>query len=162
MSKIKNSKRLIPPHRLRLPLPIRAVAGGRPVMVVSVGGRGCRCECDHESVGLLQISDLWDLEPLTLWLSVVERRARRTRRLIELPHPVSGVERAGGHAPVTLTGVRSNGTWLGYDECGGTVRVRLPGIEVAGTTASYLAGIRGLTRGRAGRRAPGGDPCTKA
>ena len=134
-------RRITAPSYLDLPVPIRAVAEGRPVWVVNAGIGGCMCECDHRVVGLRGVDDLTDIEPLTLWLAAVERRARRKQRRAELPYPVTCVRRAGDHALVSLTGVRPDGVWLGHDEDGGLVRFRLPELATADTTAEYLGEI---------------------
>lgn len=155
-------RRATAPSYLELPVPIRAVAEGRPVWVVNAGLGGCLCECDRRVVGLRDVGDLTDIEPLTLWLAAVERRARRKQRRAELPYPVLCERRAGGHDLVSLTGVRPDGVWLGHDEDGGLVRVRLPEVATADTTAEYLGEICEATRfwdGMVTGRAPS---CTRA
>lgn len=130
---------------LELPVPIRAVAEGRPVWVANAGIGGCLCECDRRVVGLRGVSDLTDIEPLTLWLAAVERRARRKQRRAELPYPVLCERRAGDHDLLSLTGVRPDGAWLGHDEDGSLVRVRLPEVVTVDTTEEYLGEICGAT-----------------
>lgn len=123
---------------LEMPVPIRAVAEGRPVWIVNAGLGGCLCECEHKVVGLRNVDDLTDFEPLTLWLATVERRARRKQKRVELPTPVVCVRRDTGDDLVSLTGVRPDGTWLGHDEAGSPVRFRLPEVVAGDTTEEYL------------------------
>ena len=146
MNKIRKRQRTTAPSYLELPVPIRAVDEGRPVMIVNAGIGGCLCECDHKVVGLRGESDLTDFEPLPLWLAAVERRARRKQRRAKLSYPVRCVRRAGDQDLLSLTGVRSDGTWLGHDEDGSVVRVRLPDVVMMETTVEYLEEICEATR----------------
>jgi hypothetical protein len=123
---------------LDMPVPIRAVSEGRPVWLVNAGLGGCLCECDHRVVGLRDVDDLTDFEPLTLWLAAVERRARRKRRWVKLPTPVDCIRRDTGDDPVSLSGVGSDGMWVGCDEDERPVRFRLPEVVVWDKTEDYL------------------------
>lgn len=146
VNKIRKKPRATAPSYLELPVPVRAVAAGLPVVVVNAGIGGCGCESEHKFVGLRDVHELTDFEPLIWWLVAVGRKARRTQRRIELPLPVLCVRRDGNNDTVSLFKVRPDGLWLGYDEDGWSERVRLPEVMMTGTSEEYLGEICEATR----------------
>ena len=162
MNRLSKKPRVTAPAYLELPVPVRAVADGQPILVVNAGIGGCGCECDNEVVGLRDVHELYDFEPLTLWLAAVERLARRKQRRVELTYPV-GCKRQGDDLDlVTLTGVRPDGTWLGYDDDGSVMRFRLPDVVMMETTEEYLGEICEATRFLDGMVTGRAASCTRA
>lgn len=145
MNRIRKNPRTNRPSYLDMPVPIRAVVDGQPIRVVNVGIDGCGFEFGPCGVGLLDIHELTDFEPLTLWLDAVERRARRTRGRGKLPYPIACEWRDDGPDLVSLTAVGPDGVWSGYDEAGEPVHVRLAEVRVAARTEEYLGEMRELT-----------------
>lgn len=162
MSKMRKELRTTGPSYLDMPVPIRAVVGGQPIRVVNVGIDGCGFEFGPCGVGLLDIHELTDFEPLTLWLDAVERRARRTRGRVKLPYPIACECRDDRPDLVSLTAVGPDGVWSGYDEAGEPVHVRLAEVRVEARTEEYLGEIRELTHVWDERWARRATPCTRA